>query len=154
VAKAADDDVRVIADNRKARHDYEIFERFEAGIQLFGSEVKSIRAGKVQVAGAHVRVIGNEAWLVGMHIAEYAFSHQFNHELERHRKLLLHRREVDKLSAELRQNGLAAPLLRVYFRGRNIKVEFGLGRGRKAHDKRQALKTHDAQREIARHHRG
>jgi SsrA-binding protein len=154
VAKPDADGIRMIADNRKARHDYEILDRYEAGIVLLGSEVKSLRAGKVQVAGAHVRVIGGEAFLLGMHIAEYAFSHQFNHEPERQRKLLLHAREIDKIGIKLREQGLAAPLLRVYFRGRHIKVEFGIGRGRKGHDKRHALKERDAKREVARHHRG
>lgn len=150
---ASSDEIRIIADNRKARHDYEILDTFEAGIVLTGSEVKSLRAGKVQVAGAHVRIVGSEAFLIGVHIAEYAFAHQFNHEPERSRKLLLHGREIARIEAKLREQGLAAPLLRLYFKGSRVKAEFGIGRGRKAHDKRHAIKDREAKRDIARHHR-
>ncbi len=148
------DELRMIADNRKARHDYEVLDTYEAGIVLTGSEVKSLRAGKVQVAGAHVRIINGEAFLVGVHIAEYAFAHQFNHDPERARKLLLHGREIARIETRLREQGLAAPLLRLYFRGSRIKAEFAVARGRKAHDKRHAIKDREAKRDIARHHRG
>lgn len=145
---------RPIADNRKARHDYEVLDVLEAGIELVGSEVKSLRAGKVQVNGAHARVIDGQAMLLGVHIAEYPYSHQFNHDPERPRRLLLHASEIARLHESLRQQGLAAPLLRLYFSGSRIKAEIAIGRGRKAHDKRDAIRDRESKREIARHHRG
>lgn len=153
MTNARDNATRVLADNRRARHDFEILETFEAGIVLVGSEVKSLRAGKVQVNGANVRVVNGQAFLLGVHIAEYPFSHQFNHDVERQRVLLLHGREIERIEHRLREKGLAAPLLRLYFKGSYIKAEFALGRGRRDHDKRHAIKEREAVRDIARHHR-
>lgn len=147
---SSDGEIRLVASNRKASHDYDIEERWEAGIQLTGSEVKMLRSGKCVLTGAHVRVQGDQAWLHGMSIPEYPWSHQFNHEPDRPRRLLLHRNEIAKLQAELSRKGTAAVVTRVYFKGSRVKVEIGLGTGKKAFDKRQDLKEKDAKREIAR----
>ncbi|MCO4763008.1 MAG: SsrA-binding protein SmpB [Myxococcales bacterium] len=142
--------IKVVARNRRVRHDYELTDTFEAGIVLVGSEVKVLRQGKCTLVGAHVRVIGNEAWLVGMQIPEYPFAHRFNHDVDRTRKLLLHKREVDKLDRGLRERGTSCVVVQVYFKGSKVKVEIALARGRKMHDKRHALKKKDAKREMAR----
>ncbi|MFZ4579668.1 MAG: SsrA-binding protein SmpB [Myxococcota bacterium] len=143
-------DGKVIASNRKAFHDYEIDERFEAGLQLTGSEVKVLRAGKCTLTGAHVRVVSGEAWVFGLTIPEYPWSHQFNHEPARQRKLLLHGKEIFKIEERLKSKGSAAVILKLYFKGSLIKAEVGLGTGKKLYDKRHDLKEKDDKREIAR----
>ncbi len=146
--------IKMIARNKRARHDYELDDEFEAGLMLLGSEVKSLREGKATLSSAHVRVLHGEAWVYGLQIPEYAWSHQFNHDVERPRKLLLHRRQIDRLDAALGTRGMACVVLAIYFRGAHVKIEIGIGRGRKQHDKREKLKQSDAQREIARALRG
>ena len=142
---------RPVAVNRRARHDFEILDTFECGIALVGSEVKSIRDGKVQLRDAYARVDRGEAWLFAMHVSPYAFATGFgSHEPERPRKLLLHRREIDELADRTSQEGLTLVPLSVYFKEGRAKVELGLARGRKTYDKRHALAERDAQREMQR----
>lgn len=142
---------RPVAQNRKARHDYEVLETFECGIALRGSEVKSLRDGKVQLREAYARVDGGEVWLHGVHVSPYAMATGFGaHDPERPRKLLLHRREIDELRARTQQDGLALVPLSVYFKDGRAKVELGLARGRKTYDKRHAIAARDAAREVER----
>ena len=146
--------IKMIARNKRALHDFSIDERFEAGVVLVGSEVKVLREGRVTLAGAHLRIDGNEAWAMGIEIPEYSHANRFNHEVDRPRKLLLHRREIDKLRRELRQRGTAAPILAIYFKGSNVKIEIGLAHGRRKADKRNVIKDRDAKRELGRAMRG
>jgi SsrA-binding protein len=140
-----------IAANRKARHDYEVLETLECGIALVGSEVKSLREGRVQLRDAYARVQDGEMWLHAANIAPYSFATgRDGHEPERPRKLLLHRDEIDELGARVAQGRLALVPLSMYFKDNRIKVELALARGRKRYDKRQALAERDAGREIAR----
>lgn len=144
-------DRRVVASNRKARHDYDILETFECGIVLKGSEVKSLRDSKVQLRDSYARVEDGEVWLYGVHISPYAFASGFgSHDPDRRRKLLLHRREIDQLAARMQTQPLALVPLAIYFRDNKAKVELGLARGRKLYDKRHALAERDANREAAR----
>ncbi len=150
---------RPVAQNRRARHDYDVLDVVECGIALKGSEVKSIRDGKVQLRDAYARVDGGEVWLHGMHVSPYPFAAGFGaHEPERARKLLLHRREIDDLQARTTQQSLTLVPLSVYFRDGRAKVELALARGRKSYDKRHAIAARDASREVeravAREHKG
>jgi len=138
---------RALAVNRKARHDYEILETFEAGVALQGTEVKAARQGKVQLKDSYVEVRDGEAYLVGAHISPYTHGNRENHEPERPRKLLLHRREVDKLFGRIMMKGLTVVPLRVYLKGNLIKVEIALVRGKQLHDKRQAERERTMDRE-------
>lgn len=147
---AKGDELRVIASNKKAFFDLEVDYKLEAGVALVGSEVKSIRGGKVVLSGAHVRVVGDEAFVFGMTIQAYVFAHQFGHEPEGPRKLLLHRREIDRLRRDTQQKGVTAVVTRIYFRGARIKIEFAVGTGKKEHDKRHSIKDREASREMAR----
>lgn len=146
----ADETIKIIASNRRVKHDFELTDTFEAGVMLVGSEVKVLREGKCTLIGSHVRVIGDEAWLIGMQIPEYAYAHQFNHAVDRNRKLLLHKREVEQIAKGLRERGTSCVVVRLYFKGSRVKAEIALARGRKLHDKRNALKKKDADREMAR----
>ncbi len=140
-----------IANNRRARHDYSLLDTFEAGMVLQGSEVKSLRLGQVQLADAYARVVGDELWLEGVHIAPYQFANGIGaHDPDRRRKLLLHRDEIDKLQARIAQERLALVPLRLYFREGRAKVELGLGKGRQKGDKRQAIAERDSKREMER----
>ena len=139
-----------IAENRRARHDYELLERFEAGIVLTGTEVKSLRAGQVQLAHAYGEVRGGEVWLVGASIAEYTQGNLANHAPERDRKLLLHTREIDSLNGQVREKGHTIVPTRLYFKNGRIKVELAVARGKQRLDKRQDLAKRDAQRQIDR----
>lgn len=141
---------KTIAENRRARRDYELLERFEAGVVLTGSEVKSAREGKVQLGQAFADVRGGEAWLVGASIAEYAQGGRFGHEPDRDRKLLLHRGEIDSLYGRIREKGLTLVPTRMYFKDGRVKVELALARGRERHDKRRVIAERDAQRQIER----
>ncbi len=142
---------RTIAVNRKARHDYHIEDTIDAGLVLTGTEIKSIRAGKVNLADAYARIGRGEAWLVGAHIAPFEGGNRANHEPKRDRKLLLHRDEIDSLLGRTRSKGLTLVPLRLYVSGRgHAKVELGLARGKQLHDKRRAIAERDAQREVAR----
>jgi len=145
---AVNDDRKIVAKNRRARHDYEVLDSVEAGIALVGSEVKSLRDGKCQLKDAYARVEGGEAWLFGVHIPPYIFANGFGaHEPERRRKLLLHHHEIVELANEVAQEHLALVPLSVYFRGGKAKVELGLCRGRKTYDKRHVLAERDARRD-------
>jgi SsrA-binding protein len=142
---------RPVAQNRKARHDYDILDRFEAGIVLAGSEVKSIRAGKVQLRDSYARVQEGEVWLHGVHVAPYAFSSGFGAvDPDRPRKLLLNRREIDELQQRTEQDSLTLVPLSVYFKDGRAKVDLAVARGRRKYDKRHAIAARDAQREAAR----
>ena len=139
-----------IATHRKAFRDYFVEERFEAGIELRGTEVKSLRAGEVNLAGAFARIENGEAVLYQMTVKPYEYGNQFNHEPARPRRLLLHRREIRKLAAETAQKRLALIPLSVYFKRGRVKVELGLCRGKQQHDKRETLKRKTADREAQR----
>jgi SsrA-binding protein len=141
---------KVVATNRKARYNYEILDTFEAGIVLVGSEVKSMRAGSVQLKDAYASIRGGEVWLENAHIAPYSFAENGGHDPERPRKLLLHRREIDRLFGRIREEGLTLVPLQVYFTEGRAKVELGLARGKRPHDKRRAIVDRQQKREIAR----
>ena len=140
-----------IALNRRARHEYTIDETFEAGIVLTGTEIKSVRANKVNLTGAYARVEGGEAWLIGAHIAPYEQASRENHEAKRTRKLLLHRSEIDEIMGRAKQKGQTIVPLRLYIsqRGR-AKLELGLARGKNLHDKRRDIADREAKRDVAR----
>lgn len=135
--------------NRRARHDYAIEETYECGIALAGSEVKSIREGRADLRDAYARVEDGEVWLYGMHVTPYAFS-RGDLDPDRRRRLLLHRREIDELARATAQRGVTLVPLRLYFRDRRVKVELGVGRGKRSYDKRQAIAERDARREAER----
>lgn len=139
-----------IATNRKAPRDYHILERYEAGIELRGTEVKSIRQGKLNISDAFARVDKGQAWLYNCDIQHYDKASHEQHEPRRTRRLLLHRREIDKLQASSQQKGLAMPVLRLYWKGPRVKAEIGVGRGKTKGDQRQDLKARTEQREAAR----
>ncbi len=139
---------RVVAENRRARHDYEIIDTLECGIALVGSEVKSLRTGRMSLDEAYGRVDGREAWLIGCDIPEYEKANQLNHVPKRPRKLLLHRREIARFAARAAEKGLTLVPLKMYFKNGRVKVLMGIGRGRQAHDKRQKLKAETAKRDI------
>jgi len=141
----------VVASNRRARRDYEILDTWECGLVLRGSEVKSLRESKVQLADAYARLIGDEVWLVGLHIAPYSHAAvQTGHEPARDRKLLLHRHQIDGLRARLDQERLTLMPLSLYFSEGRCKLELGLGRGRRQYDKRQVIAEREADREARR----
>jgi SsrA-binding protein len=141
---------KVVASNRKARHDYAIQDTYEAGMALTGTEVKSLRAGRASLVDAFAQVKDGEIFLYGMHIPEYAQGTWTNHEPRRTRKLLLKRPEIDRLIGKVRESGLTLVPLSVYFSDGWAKVELGLARGKKSYDKRQDLAKRDAEREITR----
>ncbi len=144
-------DRKVVAQNRRARHDYEILDTVEAGLVLVGSEVKSLREGKAQLRDAYARVDDGELWLYAAHIPPWLYATGFGaHEPERRRKLLLHRRQIEELAARVAQEGLTLVPLSLYFREGRAKVEIALARGRKTYDKRRALAERDAKREAER----
>jgi SsrA-binding protein len=137
----------VVATNREARFQYELLERFEAGIVLTGSEVKSVRRGQVSLADSHVVVSGGEAWLVSCHVAPYENAGYAQHDPLRERKLLLHGSEVERIARAVERAGLTVVPLRVYFAGSRVKVEIAVGRGKKLHDKRETIKKRDQERQ-------
>jgi SsrA-binding protein len=140
-------DDRTLASNRRARHDYDVLETVEAGIELKGTEVKSARAGKVQLRDSYVEVRNGEAWLVGAHISPYSHGNIMNHDPDRDRRLLLSRREIDRLFGRTILEGQTAVPLAMYLKGNWIKVEVALARGRKLHDKRAVEKEKIARKE-------
>jgi len=142
--------IKPIAENRKARHDFELLDRFEAGIVLTGTEVKSLRAGGATLQQAYADLRGTEVWLVGAHIAEYGQGNINNHEPDRDRKLLLHRREIESLIGKVRERGLTLVPTRMYFKDGKAKVEVALARGKERRDKRRDLAKRDADRQIER----
>lgn len=141
--------VKQVADNRKARHDYEMFDRYEAGIELKGTEIKSIRQGKVQMRDSYISIVNGEAILKGLHISPYEFGNRFNHEETRERKLLLHKKEIRKLDQAARVKGFTIVPVRMYLSKGLCKVELAVARGKNLHDKRESTKARDAKREIA-----
>ncbi|HVF75598.1 MAG TPA: SsrA-binding protein SmpB [Acidimicrobiales bacterium] len=142
---------RPVAQNRKARHDYDVLETFECGIALQGSEVKSLRDGKVQLRDAYARAEGGEVWLYGVHVSPYVHANGFGaHDPDRKRKLLLHRREIDELDERTKQDSLTLVPLSIYFKDGRAKIELALARGRKTYDKRHAIAERDAARDIER----
>ena len=139
-----------IAENRRARHEYHLLERFEAGIALTGTEIKSLRDGQVTLQRAFAELREGEAYLVGAHISEYAQGNVQNHDPDRERKLLLHRREIDSLLGKVRERGLTLVPTRMYFKDGRVKVEIALAKGKEARDKRRDLAERDARRQIDR----
>jgi SsrA-binding protein len=141
---------KVIASNRKARHDYAIVDTYEAGLVLTGTEVKSLREGRASLVDGFATIRDGEVWLQGVHIPEYTQGTWTNHEPRRQRKLLLHREEIERLLGKTRESGLTLVPLRLYFKDGRVKVELALARGKRSYDKRQDLARRDAQREMAR----
>ena len=154
IAEACQDDLveeHTIALNRRARHEFSIEDTFEAGIVLTGTEIKSIRAGKVNLADAYARIERDEAWLIGAHIAPFEQANRYNHEPKRIRKLLLHRGEIDELLGKTKSKGLTIVPLRLYLTGKGrAKLELGLARGKQLHDRRRDIADRESRRDIAR----
>ena len=142
--------VKVVATNRKATHDFTIHERVEAGVVLVGSEVKSLRAARVVIAEGWVEIRKGQAFLHNVQIQEYAQANRWGHDIERARKLLLHKHEIDKLGVKTQQRGFTLIPLALYFKGSRVKIELGLATHKKHHDKRETKKAADAKREIDR----
>ncbi len=147
---ASEQGVKVIARNRRARHEYQILETVEAGLVLTGTEVKSLRAGRASLADGFALISDGEAWLHGVHIAEYAQGTWTNHEPTRIRKMLLHRKEIDRLASSTKERGLTLIPLSLYFKDGKAKIELGLARGKRTYDKRHDLASRDAAREVDR----
>jgi SsrA-binding protein len=142
-----DASLKILSDNRQASHHYFLMDRYEAGMVLTGTEVKAAKDGKVQLKEAYAAVIGKEAWLVNAHIAEYSHGNRENHPAVRNRKLLLHRREIDKLQVATREKGLSLIPTRIYLKAGRIKCEFATAKGKKMHDKREAERARSAEDE-------
>ena len=141
---------KTIADNRRARHEYHILEELEAGIMLTGTEVKSLRDGKATISDGYGRIDKGELWLENVHIGHFKQGNQFNHEEKRKRKLLIHKKELNKLEVKLNDTGVTLVALRLYFKGNKVKVALGLARGKHAYDKRATIKERDIKREMSR----
>ena len=141
---------KLIAENRKARHEYQLLERYEAGLVLTGTEVKSLRAGGATLQRAYADVRDGEVWLVGAHIAEYGHGNIQNHDPDRERKLLLHRKEIASLLGKVRERGLTLVPTKLYFKDGKVKVEIAVGRGKELHDKRRDIAKRDAERQMER----
>jgi SsrA-binding protein len=148
-AASKKDGEKLIASNRKAFHDYHVLDKLEVGLALTGTEVKSLREGAVNLKDSYITVKNGEAFLFGAHISPYSHGNLQNHEPERTRKLLLHRREIDKLQAQVTEKGLTVVPLRLYFKGGRVKAEIGVVRGKKLYDKRESEKRREADREAA-----
>lgn len=142
---------KVVATNRKAFHDYHILETYEAGIALLGTEVKSLREGKANLKDSYAIVKNSEVFLLNCHISPYSHGNIFNHDPLRTRKLLLHRKEINKLHGHITQKGLTLIPLKVYFKDGKAKVELGLAKGKRQYEKREAIKEKESRREIERH---
>lgn len=143
-------DERVVATNRKALHDYEIEETYEAGLELAGSEVKSIRAGRVNLRDSYAKPVDGELWLYNCHIAAYDPASRYGHDPERPRRLLLHRAEIRRLSGKVQERGFTLVPLRLYFKRSRVKVALALAKGRKLYDRREAIARREAEREMER----
>jgi SsrA-binding protein len=143
-------DKKVVATNRRATHDYFIEDTFEAGIVLAGSEIKSIRAGRVNLRDSYGQIRSGELWLINMHVAPYDPASRENHEPRRPRKLLMHRREIARLAGKIQERGYTLVPLRLYLKNNRAKVELGLARGKRQYDKRQSIAERETQREIDR----
>lgn len=149
-AKADDSGIKVVARNRRARHDFDLLEKIEAGLVLTGTEVKSLRNGKANLEDAYAEVDRGEVWLLGCDIPEYVQANRMNHAPKRPRKLLLHRREIAKLETRTNEKGITVVPLSLYFKKGIAKVEICLAKGRKTYDKREAIKKQDAKRDMDR----
>ena len=141
---------KVVATNRKAGFEYFLFERFEAGLALKGSEIKSIRVGQISLAESYIRVDENQAWLIEAHVAPYIQANRFNHDPKRPRRLLLHRKEIREMWDAVRQKGVTIVPVRVYLKNSRAKIEIAIAKGKKLHDKREAIARRDAEREMDR----
>lgn len=151
MATKADPARRIVSENRRARFDYELQDHYEAGLALTGTEVKSLRNGKASLAESYAGESGGEMWLFNANIPEYGPANRFNHEPKRPRKLLLHRREINRLMGAVQKEGMTVVPLKLYFDARGIaKIEIAVGRGKKQHDKRQTIKERSWQRDKAR----
>lgn len=148
--KADEDSIKVIARNKRAFHEYAIFERLECGLVLTGTEVKSLRDGQASLEEAYAKIEDGEVWLIGSDIPEYSMAHRENHKPKRPRKLLLHRQEIAKIVGKASERGYTLVPLSMYFKQGRAKVELAVARGKQVHDKREAKKKADAQREIRR----
>ncbi len=146
--------VKVVATNRKAKFEFFLLERFEAGLSLQGSEIKSIRAGQISLAEAYVQTDGKDAWLINAHIAPYEQANRFNHDPRRSRRLLLHKREIRELWNAVRQKGVTIVPVQVYLKNGRAKVEVAVAKGKKLYDKRHEIAKRDQAREIERETRG
>lgn len=142
------DGIKIVAENRKARHDYFVEETYEAGIELFGTEVKSIRLGHLNLKDSFCTVKDGELFVIGMHISPYEKGNIFNREPERNRRLLMHKREIRRLYGTMKQDGMALIPLKVYFKNARVKLQLGLARGKKLYDKRADAARRDANREM------
>jgi SsrA-binding protein len=140
---------KLIASNKKAFHDYHVLDKLEAGLELTGTEVKSLRDGQANLKDSYVTFKNGEAYLFGAHISPYTHGNRENHDPERTRKLLLHRREIEKLHVQVTEKGLTVVPLRLYFKGSRVKAEIGVVRGKKLYDKRETEKRREAEREAA-----
>src|SRR5436305_8941862 len=143
-----DEGVKVVTRNRRAFHEYELSDRIECGVVLVGTEVKSLREGQASLEDAYAKVEGGEVWMIGSEIPEYAMGNRLNHKPKRPRKLLLHRREIAKFAGKASERGFTLVPLRLYFKDGRAKVEIAIAKGKQLHDKRQAKKTKEANREI------
>ncbi len=144
------DGIKIVARNRKAKFEFELLDSYEAGIELRGTEIKSIRAGQVSLAEAYVRTNGKQAWLVGAHIAPYDQASAFNHDPERERRLLLHKKEIQALFDSIRLKGLTIIPTQVYLKNGRAKVEIAVAKGKRQFDKRESIKKRDMERDIDR----
>jgi len=140
--------IKIIGTNRKANFLYEIFTRYEAGLSLLGTEVKSLRDSKINLTEAYAKFLGSELWLINCHISEYKFGNINNHDPLRNRKLLLNKRELRKIKSALEEKGLTMVPIKVYFKGSKIKIEIATARGKKLYDKRESLKKRDTERKL------
>jgi len=144
------ENIKIVASNRKAGHDYNIHDRFEAGLVLKGTEVKSLRGGRCNLKDSYAKIIDNEAWIIGLHITQYENEGYVTHEPERRRKLLLHRDEIRKLLRQVREKGMTLIPLKVYFRNGKAKIEIGVASSRRKYDKRAAIAEREQHREMKR----
>jgi SsrA-binding protein len=142
-----DTEIKILSDNRSAGHNYHLLDRYEAGLVLTGTEVKAAKTGKIQLKESYAEIVEGEAWLMNAHISEYSHGNLMNHEPVRKRKLLLHRSEIEKLKVETREKGLTIIPTRVYLKSGRIKIEIAVGKGKKFHDKREAIRAKEMQAE-------
>lgn len=146
----SDSSIKILSDNRQAGHNYHLSERIEAGIALHGTEVKAARTGKIQLKDAYADIVGNEAWLLNAHISQYSHGNRENHDPVRRRKLLLHRKEIEKLAAKVLDKGLTLIPTKLYLKNGRVKCELAVARGKKLHDKREAAREREANDEARR----
>ena len=144
------DKIKIITSNRKANFEYSILSKYEAGVVLFGTEVKSLRDSKVNIQDSYGRIINDEFWLINASINEYKFGNINNHDPLRNRKLLLNKREIRKIKQELQEKGLTLVPLKIYFKGSKIKIELGIAKGKKLYDKRESIKKRETERKLSR----